>query len=150
LDRGARVAGPIRGIEEGLVAFYFEERLVELLGPGLDLLEAEDVRLFLQEPGQEPLRVRGAEAVDVPGEDLHEAGYFSRVAAVASISGGESGEGGLRRAGKGNSGGIPAQSRPRREARAKSEEEGWRGGAGRRAAFLLRFLAEAFQNGRGI
>jgi hypothetical protein len=44
-----------------------------LLRPGLDLLEAEDVRLLLLDPGQKALLVDRADAVDVPGDDLHAA-----------------------------------------------------------------------------
>jgi len=43
---------------------------LQLLGAGLDFLEAEDVGLLLLDPGKEALLVDGSDPVDVPGEDL--------------------------------------------------------------------------------
>jgi hypothetical protein len=41
----------------------------QLLGRGLDLLQADDIRLITREPVEELLLAR-ADAVDVPGRDL--------------------------------------------------------------------------------
>jgi len=71
VDRGAGVAGALGGGEEGLVAGDLAELGLELFGARLDLLEAEDVRFLLLHPENEALLGDGADAVDVPGDDLH-------------------------------------------------------------------------------
>jgi hypothetical protein len=68
VERDAGVA--LHAVPYAEIAGHFADLLGQVIGRDLDLLEAEDVGAFALDEGGDLVAAR-ADAVDVPGDDLH-------------------------------------------------------------------------------